>query len=60
MPRAPNDRGQGRKPISPTGEIMKPRQMRMTDEQWADAKLVGAPAIRSFVTKQAKKMRKAP
>lgn len=52
-----SDRGQGRKPISPTGELMKPRQIRMTDEQWSDARLVGMEAIRSFVTKAAKKKR---
>lgn len=52
-----NDRNQGRKPLSPTGELMKPRHIRMTDEEWADARLVGMSAIREFVTKQAKKLR---
>lgn len=28
--------GAGRKPKSPTGEAMRPRQVRMTDDQWED------------------------
>lgn len=52
-----NDRGQGRKPISPTGELMKARAIRMTDAEWEAAKLVGMAAIRDFVTKQAKKLK---
>lgn len=52
-----SDRGQGRKPLSPTGEAMKPRQIRMTDEQWEDARLVGSEAIRAFVTREAKKLK---
>lgn len=59
MMRALNDRGQGRKPLSKDGELMKSRPIRMTDAQWEDAKLVGANAIREFVTKQAKKLRAA-
>jgi hypothetical protein len=55
-----SDRGQGRKPLSPTGEPMKPRQIRMTDVEWADARLVGMTAIRDFVTKKAKKLRALP
>lgn len=55
-----SDRGQGRKPLSPTGEAMKPRQIRMTDAEWADARLVGMTAIREFVTKEAKKKRATP
>ena len=47
----------GRKPLSKDGELMKSRPIRMTDAQWADAKLVGAPAIREFVTARAKKLR---
>lgn len=54
-----NDRGQGRKPIHPSGELMKPRQLRMTDAEWEDAKFVGAQEIREFVTARAKKKRKA-
>ena len=55
-----SDRGQGRKPLSPTGELMKPRQIRMTDAEWADARFVGTVAIREFVTKAAKKLRALP
>ena len=43
--------------MSPSGELMKPRAIRMTDAEWEDAKLVGTQAIREFVTKQAKKMK---
>lgn len=50
-----NDRGQGRKPIDPSGELMKARAIRMTDAEWEAAKLVGMTAIREFVVKQAKK-----
>lgn len=39
-----NDRGQGRKPISPTGELMKPRQIRMTDAEWAKCLALGGAA----------------
>jgi hypothetical protein len=60
MTRPMNDRGQGRKPISPTGELMKPRAIRMTDEEWEDAKLVGMSAIREFIAKAAKKIKAAP
>ncbi len=41
MTRPPNDRGQGRKPISPTGEVMKTRQFRMTDAEWEKCKRLG-------------------
>jgi hypothetical protein len=50
----------GRKPMSKTGELMKPRQIRMTEQEWADARLVGTTAIRAFVTKQAAKIKRAP
>ena len=40
-PRPPNDRGQGRKPISPDGERMMPRQVRMTDALWEKCKRLG-------------------
>lgn len=55
-----NDRGQGRKPLNPSGELMKPRAIRMTDAEWEDAKLVGTQAIREFVTKQARKLKGKP
>lgn len=50
-------RGQGRKPKSADGELMKTRQVRMTDQQWEDLKLVTADAMRALVTKQARKLR---
>jgi hypothetical protein len=34
-------RGQGRKPISKSGELMKARPVRMTDEDWEKCKLLG-------------------
>lgn len=55
-----NDRGQGRKPLNASGEKMKARAIRMTDEEWEDAKLVGMEAIREFVRKQARKMKDKP
>lgn len=51
-------RGQGRKPLAKTGELMKSRPVRMTDEEWANAKFVGMQVIRDFVTRQAKRLRK--
>jgi hypothetical protein len=44
MAKPPSDRGQGRKPISPTGEPMKPRQIRMTDAEWAKCIALGGAA----------------
>ncbi len=49
--------GAGRKPKSSTGELMKTRQVRMTDQQWEDLKLITAEAMRAWVTKQARKLR---
>lgn len=40
----PNDRGQGRKPTSPTGELMKSRPLRMTDAEWEKCKALGGAA----------------
>lgn len=37
-------RGQGRKTIATTGELMKARPVRMTDEQWAKCKALGGAA----------------
>ena len=34
-------RGQGRKPLAKTGELMKARPLRMTDEEWAKCKRLG-------------------
>ena len=56
--RPPNDRGQGRKPKSATGEVMKTRAMRWTDSDWADALLIGMDRVRELVRKEAAKMRK--
>ena len=54
-----SDRGQGRKPLSPTGELMKPRQIRMTDAEWEDAKFIGPQEVRELIVKRAKKLRLA-
>lgn len=59
MTRPPNDRGQGRKPINASGELMQPRQIRMTDAEWADARSIGMSAIRAFVTRRAAVLRRA-
>lgn len=37
-------RGQGRKAIATTGELMKGRQLRMTDDQWQKCKDLGGSA----------------
>lgn len=37
-------RGQGRKTIAPTGEQLKARQLRMTDDQWKKCKDLGGAA----------------
>ncbi|MBK8746116.1 hypothetical protein [Propionivibrio sp.] len=37
-------RGQGRKPIAKHGELMKARQVRMTDEEWGKCKRLGGAA----------------
>jgi hypothetical protein len=39
-----SDRNQGRKPLSPSGELMKPRHIRMTDEEWAKCLALGGAA----------------
>lgn len=36
-------RGQGRKPMDPSGEVMKERKVRMTDGEWSKAQALGAP-----------------
>lgn len=47
-------RGQGRKPASPNGKKMKPRAIRMTDDEWAKClRLGGSEWIRRKI-KQAK------
>lgn len=37
-------RGQGRKPIAKTGELMRSRPIRMTDEQWEKCRRLGGAA----------------
>lgn len=37
-------RGQGRKPIAKTGELMMSRPIRMTDEEWKKCKRLGGAA----------------
>lgn len=37
-------RGQGRKPLAKSGELMKARPVRMTDEEWAKCKRLGGAA----------------
>lgn len=34
-------RGQGRKPLSETGEVLKVRTIRLSDEDWKKCKLLG-------------------
>lgn len=47
-----NDRGQGRKPLSKSGELMKARAVRMTDEEWAKCLRLGGSAwLRKQVAK---------
>jgi hypothetical protein len=51
-------RGQGRKPKSASGELMKSRAMRWTDAGWADVLLIGMDRVRELVAKDAAKVRK--
>jgi len=39
-----SDRGQGRKPLSKDGELMKSRPIRMTDAEWEKCKALGGAA----------------
>lgn len=55
-----NDRGQGRKPISPTGELMQPRQIRMTDAEWEQCKELGGAAwVRTQIKRAYSKLSKS-
>jgi len=54
-----SDRGQGRKPINPSGELMKARAVRMTDEEWAKCLLLGGSAWIRAQVKKAKAIDKA-
>lgn len=49
--------GAGRKPKSRTGELMKTRAMRWTDEGWVDVLLIGMDRVRELVAKEAAKVR---
>ncbi len=52
MNRPKSDRGQGRKPINPSGELMQPRQLRMTDEEWEKCRALGGAAwVRAQIKK---------
>lgn len=51
-PRPPNARGQGRKPVSASGELMKNRPIRMTDAEWEKCKRLGGAAwVRDKISK---------
>jgi hypothetical protein len=56
--RGGSGRGQGRKPKSASGELMKSRAMRWTDAGWADVLLIGMDRVRELVAKEANKVRK--
>ena len=50
--------GAGRKPKSASGELMKTRAMRWTDEGWADVLLIGMDRVRELVAREAAKQRR--
>jgi hypothetical protein len=53
MSQSPKSIGMGRKPISKSGEKMKVRAVRMTDEEWAKClELGGSSWIRKCVKKE--------
>ncbi|MEJ8851913.1 hypothetical protein [Variovorax rhizosphaerae] len=54
----PVPRKRGRQTLNETGEIMRIRGIRMTDSEWTDARFIGAQAIRNFVTRRARQLRK--
>jgi hypothetical protein len=55
-----NDRGQGRKPLSPTGELMQPRQIRMTDAEWEQCRELGGAAwVRAQIKRAYSKLSKS-
>lgn len=57
--RPPSDRGQGRKPTSASGELMKNRILRMTDAEWAKCRQLGGAAwVREQISKA--KIRRGP
>jgi hypothetical protein len=50
-------RGQGRKPKSASGEVMKSRAMRWTDAGWSDVLLIGIDRVRQLVADDAALLR---
>lgn len=44
MTRGGAGRGQGRKPLAKTGELMRSRPVRMTDDEWSNCKSFGGAA----------------
>ena len=48
--------GAGRKPKSPSGELLKRRSMRWTDSGWADVLMIGMDRVRALVAKDAAKL----
>ena len=50
-------RNQGRKPKDAGGETMRTRPIRMTDEEWGDAKMVGLDELRTWVRDRAAELR---
>lgn len=54
MARPPNDRGQGRKPLDKSGELMRSRPVRMTDAEWEKCKALGGAAWLRDKIKKAK------
>ncbi len=56
--RPPSDRGQGRKPLSPSGEKMKTRAMRWSDADWNDVLYIGAEKVRELTRKEAARLRR--
>ena len=56
--RPPSDRGQGRKPLSPSGEAMKTRAMRWSDSDWNDALYIGVERVRELTRKEAARLRR--
>ena len=59
-PRPHSDRGQGRKAIAASGEVMRNRAVRMTDQDWADCALVAGDGDRSdWIRRQIAKAKRA-
>lgn len=52
-------RSQGRKPL-PNDEVMKQRGIRMTDQEWDDAKYIGTSRLRALIRQDAAAQRAVP